>query len=1498
MELAVLMNNKAPGTTLLSELVAKSVAGSSLTEIAEHLAGRAEFTSAYPSFQTATEFANEWLVSALPEASASLLAECVTIVEGYINGGGSIPGLVVVVQQVLTDAANADGALKTHVDNFSNKVTVATYHTITQEAATEWAIPATVTSDATTVAAANAAVDIATAPAPVPPNTIALTTGLDTSTGTAGVDTFTAVETAVTTPATDTLTTGDNLSGGAGIDALSIAVSGTPAAGITSGVVTSGIEELKVFNNGTAVYEVDAALMSGFTDVYVSGGTFKTTIDDVDSLANLHLLSTNVDAEISTTAAAVVGTADAATILSNSSAQTGAVTATYDGIEVINFNAAGVTGIKTATVDTSLTLDSDQLEKVVVSGDSAANITVDLTGADLETQTSEFDASAAGGVITAHVTKGDSATVKVTMSKQGDWLDYNGALASTATLDGGEGTDTLELDTDLAYSSAATAQAGAGVSNFETLRLASGTDVDERALTGNAGITSVTSVAGGSYTKSTALASATQLSSGTFTTTVATDGTADALTMNLVGAGVASVLSAANVETLTLTSGGTAANSLTMSAAQSADLTSLTASGTQSLTATISGTSLATVDASGITGVGNTFTLAASASAAAMTVTASAVRPTVSATGLANTITTGGGADTVTGGAYRDVITTNDGADTVTSGDGNDTITTGRGADTITAGNGDLNITAGISNDTVTVGNGTNIIDLGSGNDTLTAGNGKNTVTLGAGDDTVTTGSGADVVIMSDYDNDDTIDLGAGSDTLLLTALASTGAYAVAGNFVDIAASVTPKLSNIENLYLQHTTLAGNDSVATQETIDLTSSTGLGNLYLDIVDGDTNDDSVYVITNFSGSAIHLSQTSGESPDVLNIDGTGQTSLTVKGSDFNATAGTDVVITQVDNVTIDSYETVTVSGVKSLVADQVFGSITADGSDSITVKTDGSTATLGLSTTTTGAISADSAQTITLSAASNGELVTGALTSTSAAVDTISLTTGDDGVLDTTSVDVTGSDLSALTITNGIGGRIDLDGSGDTTPITADSITAATITLGAASNTGLDLLYGGTTTITQATGSTLDLDSVGVAATTSSTTLTGRGTLQGALDILGNATFNFSGLETGASVVLDVNDDTGNKVITTNRYNAQLDMNATGGDTLTTGSGIDVILGDGGGGKTAFASANATVSSPTGASTLTVAYYGRTTAAFSVIQANANATATEYATGIKSAVAADPILSGILTATGSTIAVQFTSKVEGTYAALPIVTITPTGGTAAYITGTATAGSEGAGGADTITSGDGIDFIYGGAGIDSISAGGGADIINAAGGGDSISGGGGLDTFFMSVGDASPTVAGTGAAGTVTGFDKISDYALGTAATLAETIDLLVVTDAVLGNSAGVNGTDGTLTIDGAVVKSHAIASGIFTLDESDTFAAAMNIDTAPAVAAIVQYLLANDLGNAGDSAAFVGNGNTYVYTQTTNTAGQTVNLIELTGVTGTSMSASNATTAGLIDLGA
>ena len=140
------------------------------------------------------------------------MAECVTIVEAHINGGGSIPDLVVAVQTFMSDPANADGAVKTHVDNFNNKVSVATYHTITKEAAGEWDIPSTVTSDAASVATANASVDTAVAQ---PTKTLSLSVGVDNIAGGTGDDLILATVDE-TTVANNTFSTADVINGGDG----------------------------------------------------------------------------------------------------------------------------------------------------------------------------------------------------------------------------------------------------------------------------------------------------------------------------------------------------------------------------------------------------------------------------------------------------------------------------------------------------------------------------------------------------------------------------------------------------------------------------------------------------------------------------------------------------------------------------------------------------------------------------------------------------------------------------------------------------------------------------------------------------------------------------------------------------------------------------------------------------------------------------------------------------------------------------------------------------------------------------------------------------------------------------------------------------------------------------------------------------------------------------------------------------------------------------------
>jgi hypothetical protein len=210
-------------------------------------------------------------------------------------------------------------------------------------------------------------------------------------------------------------------------------------------------------------------------------------------------------------------------------------------------------------------------------------------------------------------------------------------------------------------------------------------------------------------------------------------------------------------------------------------------------------------------------------------------------------------------------------------------------------------------------------------------------------------------------------------------------------------------------------------------------------------------------------------------------------------------------------------------------------------------------------------------------------------------------------------------------------------------------------------------------------------------------------------------------------------------------------------------------------------------------------------------------------------------------------------------------------------------------ADTLTTGPLADTISGGDG---------ADVITGAGGADSITGGNGRDQFIVSAGSTLLAIGGTGNSGTITGFDTITDFELGSASANAESFDMSGVTEAVVANTTGFDGTNSTLTIGGAVVASHAISNGIITFDDAGTFATALSLATGADLAAVVQYLQANDLGNAGATVAFVVGSDTYVFIQGDNDGTDALDvLVRLTGKTATSVSATNGNTAGLIKIG-
>jgi hypothetical protein len=251
---------------------------------------------------------------------------------------------------------------------------------------------------------------------------------------------------------------------------------------------------------------------------------------------------------------------------------------------------------------------------------------------------------------------------------------------------------------------------------------------------------------------------------------------------------------------------------------------------------------------------------------------------------------------------------------------------------------------------------------------------------------------------------------------------------------------------------------------------------------------------------------------------------------------------------------------------------------------------------------------------------------------------------------------------------------------------------------------------------------------------------------------------------------------------------------------------------------------------------------------------------------------DALLDGGAGSDTLTIGASFASTSDAQIANIENVTLTASGTTLNLSNQTEGFNITGSSGADTIVGGGGNDTITGGAGADT------------------MTGGVGADTFVIATGANTVTIGGSGNSGTITGYDVITDFN-----TSVDKLDLQG-TAAAAANTTGRNGTDSTLTIGGATVKSHAISNGIITFDDANTYAAPLNLTSTANVAAVVQYLAANDIGTTGSTVAFTatisGVAHTYVYEQlSTGAPRSSANylLVDLAGVTltsgGTSVSA-------------
>lgn len=620
----------------------------------------------------------------------------------------------------VVNAAKSSTGSATDKALLENKTSVAEYYSVTlglndtTKAAT---VLSGVTSDTATVTTGKAAADTASATSGT---TFTLTTGIDAGTsftGTTGNDTFVgAVRKDTGAAAVNTLNAADSMVGGSGTDTLQIAATGTDVAGQTvSGFATSAVEKVSVQNASAGTLTLDmsgAASLATLVDTSSSAAVVATALQNIVDTEVTSVNGANLTMQYANSV--VSGTADSAKITLNGAATTGNVTvtvqdvATTGGVETLSVVTSGAAS---GSSTTGVTLTDPTLKTLNVSGDKAAYLTTNLSGATATSSTTvgTVNASTMTGNLDINLTGAGGQYISVTGGKGDDTLRV-ATLSTNSTIAGGDGTDTLAVN----------ALAG-GSNDFKNVsgieKVQFGASVNGAMDLSNAGAISTVVLAaganGGSITGvSSGLAVQYNAGATTFTTSItnATSNTTDALTVNLgtsttTAQIAAGTLTANGVETVTLTSNSKAeitATNHTITLADNA-IKTLNISGNESLQlGALSTSTLTSVDASKAT---------AAVDLSNLTLTAAAV-----------TIAGGTGNDIITGGTGNDSLVGNDGNDQITGGNGNDVMQGGAGNDTLIAG--------GTGNDSMDGGAGNDIFQITSvqltSADTIAGGDGAN----------------------------------------------------------------------------------------------------------------------------------------------------------------------------------------------------------------------------------------------------------------------------------------------------------------------------------------------------------------------------------------------------------------------------------------------------------------------------------------------------------------------------------------------------------------------------------------------------------------------------------------------------------------------------------------------------------------------------------------------------------------------------------------------------
>ena len=363
---------------------------------------------------------------------------------------------------------------------------------------------------------------------------LTLTSATQTSTGTAGDDTFTA--------AAGTWGAGDVVNGAAGTDTLNATISGTgPTQSATSLVSIETLNLTASPNPAT----LDLTGVTGLTSVNnassANGATL--TVSGLGNMVNTTITGSQAATTLTYTTAAVASTtADTMTAtLNNVSAGS---SLSVSGVENLTIASTGATGV----ANTLSTLTDAALIKLTVTGDKALTIGGTAGGALLTT----VDAAAATGAITLStgtgpaltgvtVTGPSAATAGLFTVTTNSGKDTVTTGAGNSVIDTGSGNDTITTGAGTTTVTPGTGNdaltLGAGV---DTVRFAETGAADSDVITGF-GATDVMAFRLGQVTAAaTTTTGATTLGAGTFGT-LQTNATSPSLS-NVNGVGTATAI--------------------------------------------------------------------------------------------------------------------------------------------------------------------------------------------------------------------------------------------------------------------------------------------------------------------------------------------------------------------------------------------------------------------------------------------------------------------------------------------------------------------------------------------------------------------------------------------------------------------------------------------------------------------------------------------------------------------------------------------------------------------------------------------------------------------------------------------------------------------------------------------------------------------------------------------------------------------------------------------